>query len=406
MATSKRSRVCLGRLAALAGLAGCSAMVGSATTAPLTDAAADAREVAADAPGDVTDVPLVFDTGVPEDCATPFDDNGDGQANENCPCAVGAVQSCFPRPASQLVDPCRAGTQVCAPSGTWGACAGAWLPDAQGRCEVTERFADTQFTRRPVDVVWFVDTSRSMTAETAAVNANLNRFAAELARGGLDYRVIMIATRGAAALQVCVPAPLGGANCSDGPRFRHVPQAVGSTNGLSVLLSTYDRWQDVLRADTRRVIVAVTDDDSALSADAFDQQLRARPGWDGYVFNSIVGYESRADCPTLTRRGSVYLTLTERTMGQRARVCDADWTATFSAFAQTLTRRVISWSLAEAPRLDTLRVYLTEPGQPERQLLAGWSYDPATRALSVDSEVIPQQGSFVRVVYRAAALSP
>ncbi len=245
-----------------------------------------------------------------------------------------------------------------------------------------------------------------MTAETAAVNANLNRFAADLARGGLDYRVIMVAARGSGALQVCVPAPLGGASCGDGPRFRHVPQSVRSTDGLSVLLSTYDRWQDFLRPDTLRVIVAVTDDDSALSADAFDAQLRARPGWDGYVFNSIVGYESRADCPTLTRRGSVYLTLTDRTMGQRARVCDPDWTGTFTAFAQTLTRRVIVWPLAEAPRLDTLRVYLLEPGQPERQLLTGWSYDPVTRALSVDSDVIPVQGSFVRVVYRAAALSP
>lgn len=398
-----RSVMRWGQLVALAGLTGCSAMVGSAQTGPRADADVNDGGDVADAPGDAV---TAFDTGVPEDCATPFDDNGDGQANENCPCAAGASQSCFPRPAAQLVDPCRAGTQACAPSGTWGACGGAWLPDAQGRCEVTERFSDTLFTRRPVDVVWFVDTSRSMTAETAAVNANLNRFAADLARGGLDYRVIMVAARGSGALQVCVPAPLGGASCGDGPRFRHVPQSVRSTDGLSVLLSTYDRWQDFLRPDTLRVIVAVTDDDSALSADAFDAQLRARPGWEGYVFNSIVGYESRADCPTLTRRGSVYLTLTERTMGQRARVCDPDWTGTFAAFAQTLTRRVIAWTLAEAPRLDTLRVYLLEPGQPERQLLAGWSYDPATRALSVASDVIPVQGSFVRVVYRAAALSP
>ncbi len=148
------------------------------------------------------------------------------------------------------------------------------------------------------------------------------------------------------------------------------------------------------------MIVAVTDDDSTLSADSFDAQLRAHPGWDGYVFNSIVGYESRTDCPTLTRRGSVYLTLTDRTMGQRARVCAADWSDTFTAFARTIASRVSAWTLALRPRLETLQVWLTEPGAPERRLLSGWSYDPETGRLTLDSEVIPRMGSFVRVVYR------
>lgn len=402
----------------------CSATAAGSFAAP-ADASLDAPDVidvpdvtdvidvpdVTDAPDvtDVIDVPgdeASVDTSVPEDCATPYDDNNDGRANEGCPCATGATQACFERPGAQLLGLCRAGQQRCGDDGTWAACVGSWLPDARGRCEVTERFSDTSIMRRPVDVVWFVDTSSSMTAETAAVNANLNRFAMRMAESGLDYRVVMIATRGTGVRQVCVPPPLGAAGCGDGPRFRHVPQPVGSRDGLSQVLATYPRWSDFLRPDTARVIVAVTDDDSALAADSFDTMLRANPGWSDYVFNSIVGYESRVDCPTLTRRGSVYLTLTERTMGQRARVCDPDWTATFTAFARTIASRVVTWTLAEAPRLDTLTVWLTEPGAPERRLLTGWTYDPATRALTLESEVIPTMGSFVRVQYRPAATSP
>ena len=187
---------------------------------------------------------------------------------------------------------------------------------------------------------------------------------------------------------------------SDGARFRHVPQTVGSRNGLSVLLATYPQWQGFLREGTARVLVAVTDDDSTVTADAFDAQLRALGGWNGYVFNSIVGYESIADCPTLSRRGSVYLTLTARTMGQRARVCDADWSGTFTSFARTLASRVTAWTLSRQPRLDTLQVWLTEPGSPERRLLTGWSYDARTGRLTLDPTAIPVMGSTVRVVYR------
>lgn len=369
------------------------------------DAAALDTSDAVDAAG-VTDAIVTLDTGLPEDCATPFDDNGDGRANEGCPCAAGESRACFERAMASLREGCRMGRQSCGDDGAWGACVGSWLPDAQGRCLVTERFADTTVTRTPVDVVWLVDTSGSMVAETAAVNANLNRFATSLAQSGLDYRVVMIAARGTGRLRVCVPQPLGGAGCANGPRFLHIPQNIGSRNALQLTISTYPQWRDFLRPGTHRVIVAVTDDDSAMSADAFDAMLRANPGWDRYVFNSIVGYESRADCPTLSRRGSVYLTLTERTGGQRARVCDPEWSGTFTSFAQSIARHVTSWALSQAPRLDTLEVWLTEPGMSERRLFTGWTFDPATRRLTLSPDMIPAMGSFVRVTYRPAATSP
>ncbi len=63
------------------------------------------------------------------------DDNCDGRTDEGCGCAPGAVQPCYSGPAGTAGrGVCRAGTQTCLGDGTWGACAGATLPNNGERC--------------------------------------------------------------------------------------------------------------------------------------------------------------------------------------------------------------------------------------------------------------------------------
>lgn len=61
-----------------------------------------------------------------------FDDDGDGQVDEGCPCTPGATQSCSPfAKAQQGLGICSPGTQSCQGSGElgqWGACEGAVGP--------------------------------------------------------------------------------------------------------------------------------------------------------------------------------------------------------------------------------------------------------------------------------------
>lgn len=268
-----------------------------------------------------------------------------------------------------------------------------------GRCMMIERFSTTNASRRPVDILWAVDTSGSMSAETAAVNANLNRFATAMASSGLDYRVVMVARRGTGSLRVCVPPPLGGSVCGDSARFLHIDQSVGSFDALARILSTASRWGSFLREGSARFFVVVTDDESSMTADDFDRQVRALPGFSTYTFNSIVGYETRADCPTMANRGTQYLTLTERTGGERKRVCDSDWSDTFASFARVIVSRVTSWTLTLPVDVETLEVWFTPPGGAEVRLDTGWTYDPATRRLSLDATVPATLGATVRVVY-------
>ena len=77
---------------------------------------------------------------VVEDCATPGDDNCDGQVNEGCPCTPGEAMPCYSGPAATLaVGICKAGSAICLPSGKgYGACKGEVLPAAKDDCATPE----------------------------------------------------------------------------------------------------------------------------------------------------------------------------------------------------------------------------------------------------------------------------
>ncbi len=206
--------------------------------------------------------------------------------------------------------------------------------------------------KRPIDIIWVVDTSGSMSEEIAQIKANINtQFANILAASGLDYQVIMIATKGTGSFQVCVAPPLGGPNCgANPPLFHPIPQTVASTNSLSLILSTYDNanlalnWQQYLRFDAVKVFVEVTDDNSALSGNSFDMQLLAKmpSGMFGtaasrnYVFHSIIGVTAgnpAVKCPSAVNIGAQYQVLSTLTGGGMYPVCDADYSPIFNAIA-------------------------------------------------------------------------
>ncbi len=200
----------------------------------------------------------------------------------------------------------------------------------------------------PVDIIWAVDNSPSMDYETSMVEANLNAFAAQIDSWGIDYRVIMIAERGGGD-KVCIPPPLGGANCGDGPRFRHVPDWVGSHNALARLGGSYPQYQDFLREDSMKHFIVVSDDEADSGTnDAWFQSLiptLANPGFparpaapNGFVFHSIVGWGDNpiVGCNTAADIGQSYLNLTTLTGGVKAKVCETDWNPIFEALQEAV----------------------------------------------------------------------
>jgi hypothetical protein len=206
--------------------------------------------------------------------------------------------------------------------------------------------------KRPVDIIWVVDTSGSMSEEIAQIKANINaQFANILSASGLDYQVIMLADRGLGTYQVCAYPPLGGQNCGDNaPVFHAIDQTIASTNSLSLILSTYDsanaalNWAHLLRFNAVKVFIEVTDDNSSLTAANFETQLfnKLPTGMFGtitnrnYIFHSIIGVTAgnpTTKCPSAVNIGAQYQTLSNNTGGLMLPVCATDYSPIFQQIA-------------------------------------------------------------------------
>lgn len=86
-------------------------------------------------------------TPATEVCATPVDDDCDGEVNEegaDCACVPGSSASCYSGPAATLdVGACKAGMQVCKPDGSgFGPCFGEVIPGSETCATPTDEDCD------------------------------------------------------------------------------------------------------------------------------------------------------------------------------------------------------------------------------------------------------------------------
>lgn len=233
----------------------------------------------------------------------------------------------------------------------------------------------------PVDVIWAVDSSSSMADAISKLEAAINGFAGSLQASGIDFRIVMIAANGTGSLQVCVPQPLGGPNCTGNSSvLRLSNQIIGSTNALTRILETYDSndpslaWSSFVRVDALKGFIVTTDDNTSLTATSFDAQLLAKlpAGMFGsasarhYVFHGILGVtesDVSATCPTAANNGSGYHPLATITGGGLHSIC-ADYGPILESINRNLRDRVaceLLVSPAEATDADMLSVRLTQP---------------------------------------------
>lgn len=255
----------------------------------------------------------------------------------------------------------------------------------------------------PVDIVWVVDNSGSMREEASLVQEQLNSFVMTIAAAGLDVHVVLITAPGF----VTVPPPLG----TDPTQFLRVEEDVQSNAGLQKLLSTFDRYRDFLRRTATMHFIAVTDDESDLSASEFQSQMSALLGRT-FRFHSIVsppgsshpfGPITMDGCSgprgEAADNGDQYWMLSALTGGRQLSICTPDWTPLFRELATAIAVPMALPCVYELPappageELDPLRVnveYTPGGGGPsetipnvgsyERCTAEGWYYegeDPA-----------------------------
>ena len=262
-----------------------------------------------------------------------------------------------------------------------------WDPDAA--CAAAVQEAET--IQLPVDIIWLVDNSASMKPAIDQVTAGLNDFAALIAASSVDYRVIMLSLRsktnpvtinGGTRYGVCIPEPLAGdADCGNGPRYFQSSIDIKSTQPLEQFLGTLDQtagyaegedrggepWAQWMRPEATKSIVVLSDDNSRLVADDFENFVGGKnpfnsntlpPGildssrnglFDGYLFHGLYGWGedtypaveqpcTYADQTQPPSSGRTYTELVKRTGGVRAQICDvaASWNAFFEGVAQAV----------------------------------------------------------------------
>jgi hypothetical protein len=300
----------------------------------------------------------------------------------------------------------------------------------EGSCAATV----AQTEKAKVDIIFVIDNSGSMGEEMTQIRTNVNRFAEKVGSIGLDYRVLFVVKKQQAgypsSLALCVPAPLAGAGCADNaPKFFHIDQDVQSTNSLEIILRTYDGstsamgdkydnfenggvavapWKDKLRVESTKVFVEVTDDESSMTAEAFDAALLAKlpAGMFGtaqnrkYVFHSIISKPASAPVPSSSMCGTAagtslqYQKLSQMTGGLMDEVCKTDYSSVLDNIAKGIVDRLgceLGYPGAAATDPSKVVVRYTPSGAPAANLTQvtdaskcaqvkdGWYYDdPST----------------------------
>jgi hypothetical protein len=275
--------------------------------------------------------------------------------------------------------------------------------------------AEATLLKKPVDIIFIIDNSGSMTGEIIAVQNNINKnFAQIIEDSGLDYRVIMLARHGSATSNqsICVSTPLSGANCTctapNGPcsnvpaqpvntdKFFHYSIGIGSTNSLTQATATYAKkdgfglapkgWRGWLRKEALKVFVEITDDNQSggTAYQTFDSTLLGYPeGHFGtaekrnYIFHSIIGIQANPDsvfwppeaplqsatCGSgAVNAGTQYQHLSKLTGGLRFPICN---NSSFDVVFQTIAKGVVEGSLIECE--------FSVPPAPDGQVI-----DPST----------------------------
>jgi hypothetical protein len=290
-----------------------------------------------------------------EDCTNAVDDDGDGQID-------------------------------CADADCETSCLGLAQRPAPSFDSCSETVGDRE--AYPLDMIWLLDSSRSMREEVQIVADNLERLGN--AMRALDLNVNFVLLGGP---DVCVPPPLGGADCQNSERYLHVPEALGNQETLRSPVDLFLRYHKFLRPSADRVLVAVSDDNpdpkltvpgwpSGVTADAFDRRLRTLGDgvFDDYVFHSIVAFSPNGGthprgCRGAQAPGNTYLALTEQTEGLKFSVCDSQqsaWQQFFSEMAEDAAKdanvpcdysRIVLNENGESTDPDRLEVHIQRDGR-------------------------------------------
>jgi hypothetical protein len=241
--------------------------------------------------------------GLDNDCDCIVDEGqGNWVCGENeCEVSVPQCVNGVPQPESSCM-PVPGGAEICG-DGEDNNCDGVAPPCAEPFLVGTDTVA------RPIDVIWAVDSSGSMSEEMATVEAEINVFANTLAGSTSPTTLHLIADRGTESFEICVAPPLGGAACADNPGAgfwqydttgnTNALEMVHSSNALGRTMQQSSAWSPLLQPNSYLAFIVTTDDngdDPNWGAAQGDPGTGANCNA-GFITNATTDNQCRWDAP-------------------------------------------------------------------------------------------------------------
>jgi hypothetical protein len=226
-------------------------------------------------------------------------------------------------------------------------------------------------TSGKADIVWIIDNSGSMATEAAGVQNNLNNFSSFITGTGIDVHVAVISSGPSPVLYpfgVSIDAPLGSGqpfpNDSNPPVFTHVTPTgfdaiggVASHDLLFQLQDTYPTWQSMLRPDSTKTLVIVTDDENnpAPTGPDFKTFMDGKLG-SGWRFSGVFCWYNGGVKPgNCSGDGQTYKALVDQTGGIWSDLGNPnpDWNGIFQQLADAVVKDAkpvpCSWNIPPTP---------------------------------------------------------
>ncbi len=219
---------------------------------------------------------------------------------------------------------------------------------ANGEADFMEEFKVDGQKYRPIDLVWVIDNSGSMSQEVEQVRANFANFISSVkTRTDLNIAVIS-AVQSYASHRLTLPADF---NEAGGVL---VDRAVGSHDSLYLLASAMCSTEtaghdlcnnsypirgslvDFFRADSNKVFVFVTDDNSSLDYNEFLDFVPLAIGQEATAFGFISLGKQLSPCQA--RPGDEYRNMALDTGGDFFNICETDWSQHFGKLVDAVHR--------------------------------------------------------------------
>jgi hypothetical protein len=266
----------------------------------------------------------------------------------------------------------------------------------EGACNpppiLTESFTiSATKTTKPLDMVWVVDNSGSMSAEAANVRNNITAFISGLDKTS-DMKLMLISQKGTSGTTVSLPGGL------DPVRFLQANIKISSTGGPKALidqLSLMDNeGQPFFRADAKKIIVFVTDDNSAMPASTFTSSLSMLgAGSKDIAVFGFIGLGSTAS-PCQANTGTVYQSLATQTNAKVFNICALDWKQHFSDLkADVLTKLGRTFMMKDSMVAKITKV------EVDGVELASSKYNYFNGALTLADDVVMTEQSTIKVYF-------